>query len=257
VAIWSTENGNLLRFIGQSSRLSNDLVMSHDGKWFISLEDNLYRSTVVDYRSVLEVITVGRYYQVDNNLYGYQSRVCYNFERSGNPQMNRSYSSSSVPLGVTYLGEVEPIIFNMCDAYSGAQIRNLVFPMPENVMIDRTRKTWNTRFASDFQLSHDDSMLVAIVDSNIFMWDTASGDIIQIITRDESLKTVGFSTNDHVLVYHNENTVFIWDIKQQTWAGTHVIAGKISRVVMSDTNRIVATVEKDNQWSIIVIDLSI
>ena len=41
VAIWSTINGNLLRFIGGSSIFSKGMTISHDGKWFVSVDLNL------------------------------------------------------------------------------------------------------------------------------------------------------------------------------------------------------------------------
>ena len=251
VAIWSTINGNLLRFIGQSSHRSHEMVLSHDGKWFVALEDNVEPSQP-DHPSALPL---GRYYELHGSLYAYQSRVCYNFERHGMPIRRRSFPS--VPLGVAYLGRVNEFIFNVCDAYTGEQVRNLAFPIPENVMVDRVRQSWGVQLACDFQLSHDDSILTATVDSNIFLWDTECGDISQIITRDESLRVIGFSQDDRFTICHDKHHLFIWDIHKQVWAETHSIAGEINKATMSDTNRVAASVWNKDQWSIAVIDLSL
>ena len=225
------------------------MIMSHDGKWFVSLEDNVDRFPKMDHP---QAEAVGRYYQTFGSVYAYQSRVCYKFERLGNPLW---YRNTPMPVGMIPVGSPESIPFKVWDGYSGTLLRDLILPMPENIFVDRAGKSWNEPIVNGFCLSHDDSMLIATLDSNVFLWDIGSGDISQIITRDESLKVIGFSTDDRFLICHDVNTLFIWEIKNQAWVGTYHIDGQISKAVISDTNRIAATIWNGEHWEIAVIDL--
>lgn len=244
VAIWSTANRNLLRFVGQGSLRSHGMVLSHDEHWFISLESN------IEYSGLDHPVSshVGRYFLLLNDLYAYQSRVCYNFERSSSPFWARG---RSLPFGVTRLGGIEQVEFGIWNSYSGERIRDLTLHELPNDL----DSPWSIPVYS-FHLSHNDKLLAGHIDGAINMWNVASGENLTV-KRPTTRHLVGFTTDDRFLICHDAHNLYVWDIGKQAWTGTHPIKGKISNITMSDTNRVVATIWNGEHWEIAIIDLSL
>jgi hypothetical protein len=245
VAIWSTINGNLLRFVGGSSIFSSGMVISHDTNWFISLDRNpkqLGRNSHLGY--------VSHNLLWKDRLYGYKSHA--HFERAReSAHLPSGYSSHIFPIGMTQVGELEPVVFKIWDSYSGAPIRDLELPKVE----EDIRYSYNFSL-QNFQLSHDDTLLASEFNKSILVWDLNSSEIIQTITHSERLTLIGFSQDDRFLIYHDVSQINIWDIEMQDWIGTHPIEGEIRRATISDTNRVAATVWNGEYWEIAVIDLN-
>lgn len=251
VAIWSTINGNLLRFVGSNSINTHAMALSHDGNWFVSLDDNVeglpsYTNNTVYF--------VGRYRQRGRRLYGYKLNLRYFLERlfhSASPLETSQPLPNYLPPDTIRVGEVEAVVFKIWDAYSGAPIRDLALPKSDNEIASRTYSSW----IRSFLLSHDDLLLAGVADETIYIWNTITGDISQTIILDTKFHLLDFSQDDYYLICYGASGIQLWDVEQQAWTVNYTIEGQLQSVAMSDTNRISATVWNGKHWEIAVIDL--
>lgn len=243
VAIWSTINGNLLRLVGGSSVFSNGMVISHDTNWFISLDINpKWRGRLSYAGFVSSNLRWGDY------LYGFKSRD--QFHRVRN---RKAYDFASVyPIGMTRVGELEPVVFKIWDAYSGAPIKDLELPK-----VKEGKHYFYNLYLEHFELSQDDQLLACEFDKSILVWNTNSGKILQKLTHSERLKLIGFSQDSRYLICHDISQIHIWDIVQQTWIAKHTVSSQLRSITISKQNRIAATVWNGEHWEIAIIDLDL
>lgn len=253
VAIWSTINGNLLRFVGGNSVNTHTMALSHDGSWFVSLDDNADTISLSN-RRYKSILFVGRYVQSDKQLYGWSTNFQYFLERLFY-HVRKGETSQPSPMRLSshekWVGEVEIVVFKMWDAYSGAPIRDFALHKPENDIASRTH---DSRIHS-FTLSHDDTLLAGIANQALYIWNTLAGDIVQTITLDTVRHILNFSQDDRYLICYDTSHIHLWDVEQQSWTTSYNLAGQLRSVMMSDTDRISATVWNGEHWEIAIIDL--